>query len=217
MRQLLTCRPPASLLALFHLRSMLNLDLQPGGFLAHVPGLNLGSTWEESVALNDWKQQLCLQKELYAADVSGQQLAVLPGLKQTVYGIRQSGGVAMNSANDSLWNAWLQNGLTSQWLSFSLQDSPFPSFDINPLDYQLSSVQSICANNNSGEVLLIVWVLFGGCSVGLVGVYMVMQHRKLTAGSSVCAGWLSKVSGWRVVYFARSAYQGLGSLSILLL
>ena len=187
--------------------------MEPGGFLAHVPGLNLGSTWEDSVALNDWKQQLCLQKELYAADVSGQQLAVLPGLTQTVSSISSFGIAASESSSFSVWSAWLQNGtgLTSQWLSYSLRGSPLPTYDINAFDYQLSSVQSICANYNSKEVLLIVWLVFGGCCVGLVGVYMVVQHRKLTSGTSVGAGWLRQVSDWGIVQSAHSAYQGPGS------
>ena len=189
--------------------------MQVGGFLSHVPGLNLGGVWEESTALSKWEQQLCLQKDLYAADVSGKQSAFLPGLNQTVSSINSFGDAAAESNSFAEWSGWLQNGtgLTSQWLSYSLSDISHPDYDVSAFDNQLSSVRDICANNNSKEVLLIVWLLFGGCCVCVVGVYVVMQHCKSRSFTPENAGWLRRICDWGLVQFVHSASEGLGSLA----
>ncbi len=58
--------------------------LQADGFLSHVSFLNVDSVWQGSVALTSWRQQLCLKKNLCDTDVTGQSLALLPKLAQSL-------------------------------------------------------------------------------------------------------------------------------------
>ena len=78
--------------------------LQPGNFLSHVSYLNLGQAWDNSVLQNNWRQTLCLHEDLYRADVTGQQLALLPKLVT-----RLAGQDAEIAGTDTL--AWVQEGL----------------------------------------------------------------------------------------------------------
>lgn len=54
--------------------------LHSGEFLSHITFLNVSSMWGRSLSLNSWRQTLCLEKDLYNADVTGQQLKQIPGL-----------------------------------------------------------------------------------------------------------------------------------------
>ena len=56
--------------------------LQAGSLLSHISVLNVGQVWDASLAQTNWRQELCLKKYLYDADVTGQQLALLPALMQ---------------------------------------------------------------------------------------------------------------------------------------
>ena len=58
--------------------------LQAKGFLSHVSFFDVDSVWQGSGALTSWRQQLCLKKNLYDTDVTGQSLALLPKLAQSL-------------------------------------------------------------------------------------------------------------------------------------
>ena len=52
--------------------------LQEGNLVSHVSVLDVGDIWPRSVDLTGWRQQLCLQMDLYDLDVTGQQAKLLP-------------------------------------------------------------------------------------------------------------------------------------------
>ena len=56
--------------------------LREGNVLSHISYLDVAGVWPRSIDLNSWRRQLCLNKDLYDPDVTGQQLAVLPALRQ---------------------------------------------------------------------------------------------------------------------------------------
>lgn len=139
--------------------------LHSGEFLSHITFLNVGSTWGRSLSLNSWRQTLCLKKDLYNADVTGQQLKQIPGLV---------GSLAMheldpNTANFTDWTTWVQNnadvtaGVVLQLLQL------YPN--------QLASVHVLCANSSSLKAVIALWVTFVACCVIIVGAHLLLRHR----------------------------------------
>ncbi len=116
--------------------------LQAGSLLSHISVLNVGQVWEASLAQTNWRQELCLKKYMYDADVTGQQLALLPALMQHLSSIADYTDAA-RVYNDGL-NSWLQS---SDYLDVEFEDL----------------LQDICANHDSRKVLLVVWIVFGRC------------------------------------------------------
>ena len=159
------------------------LWLQEGGVLSHMPFMDLGQIWHDSVAQTDWRQDLCLRQDLYEPDVTAQQISQLPDL------IKRLEGRADPNENrlQHLADDWLKdhnNFLASFGFAKYLQSST----------NQLTDVKSICANQDAGRWLLAVWAGFGGCCVGVVvayaclrwctGVYAVayLTHNSFLAG-----------------------------------
>ena len=139
--------------------------LQQGDLLSHVSVLNVGDVWQRSVDLTAWRQQLCLQTNLYDLDVTGQQAKLLPDE-------RQSWEVYENNSDATEGNVsvWLQDAMgLSEWtLGYLVQTT----------NNQLTSVKDICANDDSSHVLLIVWLVFGGSCLFVLGIYACLQRYK---------------------------------------
>lgn len=146
--------------------------LQDGNMLSHISYLDVGKVWPNSVNLNSWRQQLCLKKDLYDIDVTGQQLAVLPELRQHV-----------TEEGDGLIKAgWSQS--IRDYSIFALQQG-FESQDGTP-NNQLISVAAICANHNANQLLLIVWLVFGGCCLLFHGLSRLFALKHDLADTGVC-------------------------------
>ena len=128
--------------------------LQAGNFLSHVSYLNLGQAWDNSVLQNDWRQTLCLHEDIYRADVTGRQRALLPKLVTSLVGQD-----AETAGTDT--SAWVQEGL-SETAAFAL------TYTFDQGANQLLSVSSICANPSATRVLLIVWLVFAGCCLAML-------------------------------------------------
>jgi len=140
--------------------------LQADGFLSHVSFLNVGSVWQGSVALTSWRQQLCLKKNLYDTDVTGQSLALLPTLAQSLPDAQL---VNENYADEVQFSK--KDVYTALIREFSFQVRDGLQFSNN----QLASVRDICANHGSRKVLLIAWLVFGACCLTVVAVYICAQ------------------------------------------
>ncbi len=144
--------------------------LQENNLLSHISVLDMGNVWQRSVDQNGWRQQLCLQMNLYDLNVTGQQAKLLPDERQS-WEIYENN----SDATDGNVSVWLQDAMgLSEWtLGFLVQTT----------NNQLTSVKDICANNDSSHVLLIVWLVFGGSCLFVLGIYVCLQWYKLHGGS----------------------------------
>ena len=156
--------------------------LQGGSMLSHVSYLDVGRVWQQSINLNSWRQQLCLKTDLYDVDVIGQQLAVLPELLQRLGG-----------ASDAIGQrTWLQSGRGySSALLLGGLDPAQHIFANN----QLISVADICANHDANQLLLIVWLVFGGCCLLLIGLYVLGHWHTNRPGSKQSKIWSCQMPG----------------------
>ena len=177
--------------------------LHSGEFLSHVTFLNVGKMWGRSLALNSWRQTLCLEKDLYNADVTGQQLLQIPQL----VGSLSSHELDPDQANFTDWTAWVLNN------SDVTADIVLQLLQLH--HNQLASVEVLCANSSSLKAVIALWLTFAACCVVIVGLYLVLQH---SAGSK--PAWALKAQESlvfsKVSAFAHNMYKalyGLGGLS----
>jgi len=171
--------------------------LQEGNLLSHVSVLDAGDVWQRSVDLTGWRQQLCLQTNLYDLDVTGQQAKLLPDERQSWESYENS-----SNANANI-SVWLQEGMLSQWtLGYLVQNT----------NNQLTSVKDICANDDSSRVLLIVWLVFGGACLFVLGVYVCLQRYKLH-GSVQPVLWRHLLHVCKAVEALYEVCYGLGGLA----
>ncbi len=139
--------------------------LQAGGILSHVTYLDIGHVWTTSVSTSSWRQQLCLQKNLYDNDTTGEQASLLPVLRSNL------SSVAFNSHENGITVAraqWLQS---ASYISSVAESTLLANGNTN----QLTSVRDICANHDSHVVLLIVWLVLGVCCLFGLTVYACMR------------------------------------------
>ena len=177
--------------------------LQAGGMLSHVSYLDLGDIWERSVAMVDWRQQLCLQQDLYYTDVTGKQEALLPSLQEQIADMQQSG--LDSTRNLTLYALWAQTGGSVSQFSLAYRFLHGES--------QVTSVKAICKNTGSTTVLLTVWSTFGGCCLIIIGTYAVMSRLATRAGSTYFGlkPWLSPV--WALGIVLTKGCAGFGGLA----
>ncbi len=135
--------------------------LQAGDLLSHVSYLDVGQVWTRSIGTSNWRQQLCLQKNLYNIDTTGQQLSLLPELRRNLSSIAF---IAHASDVMSAWASWLQSG---SYISSITESDALSDVSQN----QLTSVKEICANHNAHLVLLIVWLVSGVCCLTVLAIY----------------------------------------------
>ncbi len=174
--------------------------LHEGNMLSHISYLDVAGAWQRSIDLSSLRQQLCLNKDLYDTDVTGQQLAVLPSLRQRL--------LDKTNAVD------IDDNLRTDQAIATLQSALDPALDIY-IDNQLTSVTDICANHNADRVLLIVWLVFGACCLFVTGMYLAAQWRTNRHGSTRFGLWSSLVPApvWAVLHVVHDTCQGLGGLA----
>lgn len=177
--------------------------LQAGNIVSHITVLNLGSVWDASQAQTNWRQQLCLNRELYDTDVTGRQAALVPSLLSNLSGFTQytedtnalfadfSGLLQTNDAIDLLSLGMLVGGTSNQ----------------------LVSVSSICANNGSWKVLLIVWLVFGACCLLVLAVYGGAQKLHGKHASLPASLWPCIMPMQAMLSVICEAFWGLGGLA----
>ena len=176
--------------------------LQAGSLLSHISVLNVGQVWDASLAQTNWRQELCFKKYLYDADVTGQQLALLPALVQHLSRIADYTNIA-GVYNEGL-NSWLQS---SDYLDAEFEDL------LQDVNSQLASVPDVCANHNSRKVLLVVWIVFGGCCILALVAYFCA--RLITRKPTLVhfAVWPCLSSAWTLVCGLYDTFSGLGGLA----
>ena len=176
--------------------------LQAGSLLSHISVLDVGQVWHASLAQTDWRQELCLKKYLYDADVTGQQLALLPALMQHLSSVTDYTDIA-GVYNEGL-NSWLQSG---DYLDVEFQDL------LQNVNNQLASVSDICANHDSRKVLLIVWILFGGCCLLALVAYFCACFVTSKPTTVHFALWPCFLPVWTFACGLYDTFTGLGGLA----
>ena len=183
--------------------------MQKGNMLSHISFLNMGEVWDRSMASTSWRQQLCLQKDLYDVDVTGQQVALLPSLQQSLFTVSSStsdtySGLYNISGALAGYRAWSRSNLNAVQLGFGLATSN---------DNQLTSVQHICSNNDAHQTLLIVWLVFGGSCLFVVTGYVcacvfAKKDRSHRLTFVACPLWV-----WTAASTLYDAFKGFGGLA----
>ena len=173
--------------------------LQEGKFLSHVYYVNVGQAWETSEASNAWRQQVCLQKDLYNTDVTGQQLAE-----------------ALKLPEQLLTPSYLPPRFDVSALEETLQvdDRYILGFELQlASNNQLSSVKKICANRAAAQVLLIVWLSFAASCLLIVAVYAILQKYTMRGDFRRVGVRLCRTTIWSACLVFCQAVSGLVSLA----
>ena len=176
--------------------------LQEGSLLSHISFLNVGQVWDASLAQTNWRQELCLKKYLYDADVTGQQLALLPTLVQHLSSVADYTDIA-GVYNDGLYS-WLQ--------SIDYLDVEFDDL-LQNVNSQLASVPDICANHDSRKVLLVVWIVFAGCCLLALMAYFCARLMTRKPSSVRYAVWPCLLPVWTLACGLYDTFSGLGGLA----
>ncbi len=176
--------------------------LQEGSLLSHISVLNVGQVWDASLAQTNWRQELCLKKYLYDADVTGQQLALLPTLVQHLSSVADYTDIA-GVYNDGLYS-WLQS---SDYLDVEFEDL------LQNVNSQLASVPDICANHDSRKVLLVVWIVFAGCCLLALMAYFCARLMTRKPSSVRYAVWPCLLPVWTLACGLYDTFSGLGGLA----
>ena len=129
--------------------------LQEGNLVSHVSVLDVGDIWPRSVDLTGWRQQLCLQMDLYDLDVTGQQAKLLPVARHSWESYENNFNYNVDDDFDDVSiPAWLQEDTAvSQWtLGYLAQNT----------NNQLTSVKTSAQMTTQ----VMFCSVFGWCFVG---------------------------------------------------
>lgn len=163
--------------------------LEPGKIVSHLNQINLGSVWQQSEENLDWKQGLCLRKDIYDANLAYQHLTHVTGI------IR--GMIIMPSYVQQLETQW--GNVFSMFQDFSSQ---------------LLSVSIICANSNAPTVLLAMWLAFAAILIANLLLYEGFRLRKKRNGAfqPFWARWWSKFRWVHVKETAAHIFEAIAPL-----
>ena len=176
--------------------------LQAGKLFSHISFVNLGSVWQASLSQTAWRQQLCLKQDTYDVDVTGQQVAQLPQLNQEVSSIT-------NQERDL---DIIKFGAQFRPVDISAKATELSWF-LQQTDNQVASVRNICANHKSNVVLLVVWLVFGGCALLILGVYILVCKHTSKDGFMQYSFGSRLLLCWSVLSVTFRAGSGLGGLA----
>ena len=176
--------------------------LQADQLLSHMSVMSVGAVWDGSQAQTDWRQQLCLKKAFYDIDVTGQRAALLPALERQLAGFADYFDTA--NVYSRGYSSWLQsrNAVELKTLNTLVQGT------VN----QLTSVRDICANSSSDRVLLVVWLVFAACVLGVLLVYVLarfLRHRN----TKMFTHWMRFPRLWALLSALYETFYGLVGLT----
>lgn len=163
--------------------------LDQGQLLSHIIGLNVGQAWWAAAAQRDsnFVQDLCLQPELYKANVESQPLSRVQELLGDIFSTPGFQGAVGDR--------------------YAATTATFQDFYT-----QLSSVKSICSNDDAPRLLLIMWLSFGAATSLLFVVYEGLRIRRRTkaaeAAASAAAQQGKPSPSWQVPAMVRSVSTG---------
>lgn len=162
----------------------------------------MGNVWYESISLTSWRQQLCLKQELYNTDATGQQAALFSAVQQQTKGAKLNTELVQQNLTSLLQS--LRDSGTHNLVSISAAANTLNGSN------QIVSVKSVCQNHGSTRVLLISWLLFGGCCLVVISAYLVGSILAPRATKSKLQGWAQSLGA--IVSVAWQAVSGVGGL-----
>ena len=162
--------------------------LNQGQLLSHVIGLNVGQAWWAATQHDsNFVQDLCLQPQLYKADVQSQPLSRVQDLLGNLFS-----------------TPGFQGAVGDRYAATSATFNNFYT--------QLSSIESICSNDDAPRVLLIMWLSFAGATSLLFVAYEGFRIRKRTKAAAAAAAQQAKhgssSASWQVHPVVRSVSTG---------
>ncbi len=125
--------------------------MQSGQIISHLLLMSLGRVWDASTRGNSWRQDLCLQQNLYNPDVAGEQLKHVQELVTDLLSLDAFTPLSASSAET-----------VAAFMSGS---------DKN----QLESVKTICANQGVTKLLLIAWLTFAATIILVLVAYTLLK------------------------------------------
>ena len=189
--------------------------LQPGHFLSHTSWLNVGNVWHRSTASTPWRQELCLHRDFYSADVIRQDLMHLPSITDGFIDEAVDSSFA-NAPIGDLQLAYAAN-LDDTGSTTTVSDAATLAFLLQSDANQLISVMAICANADSKVVLLLLWGAFALCVLLVLCGYTCLSCMSARLSSTgmlsdfvVSKFWLRLCHIAGVIY---KTFSGLGGLA----
>jgi len=162
--------------------------LNQGELLSHIIGLNVGQAWW-SAAQHDsnWVQSLCLQPQLYKADVQSQPLSRVQDLLGDIFS-----------------TPGFQGAVGDRYAATSATFEDFYT--------QLGTVKQICSNDDAPHILLIMWLTFAAAASLQFVVYEGFRiRRRVKAQAAAAAAQQAKQASsasWQVPVVVRSVSKG---------
>ena len=161
--------------------------LSQGKLLSHVIGLNVGQAWWASAQHDsNWVSDLCLQPQLYKADVQSQPLSQV-----------------QNLLGDIFSTPGFQGAVGDRYAATSASFEDFYT--------QLSTIKQICSNDDAPKVLLIMWLSFTAATSLLFVLYegfRVYRRTKAAAQQAQQAKQASLSGSRQFPLVVRSVSQG---------
>lgn len=161
--------------------------LNQGQLLSHIIGLNVGQAWWTAAQQDsNWVQDLCLQPQLYKADVQSQPLSRVQALLGDIFSTPGFQGAVGDR--------------------YAATDATFQNFYT-----QLSTIRQICSNDNAPTVLLIMWLSFAAASTLLFVLYEGLRVRRRTKAAAAIAAQQAKQgssASWQLPTAVRSVSKG---------
>ncbi|DBB02052.1 TPA: hypothetical protein ACH3X1_000627 [Trebouxia sp. C0004] len=164
--------------------------LSQGELLSHVIGLNVGQAWWAAAQHDsNWVSDLCLQPQLYKADVQSQPLSRVQNLLGDVFS-----------------TPGFQGAVGDRYAATSATFEDFYT--------QLSTIKQICSNDDAPKLLLIMWLSFATATSLLFVLYEGLRvYRRTKAGALQAKQAQQALSGsWQVSTMVRSVSQGANVL-----
>jgi len=143
-----------------------------------------------------------LEADTYDVDVTGQQVAQLSRLHDQV----------SSNANQEQDGSLIVIGDQFRPLKISMEAVTLNRYLLQT-DNQLASVRNICANHKSNVVLLVVWLVFGGCALLILGVYILICKYTSKNGFVQYNIGSCLLLVWSVLLVTFRACSGLGGLA----
>ena len=158
--------------------------LSQGKLLSHVIGLNVGQAWWAAAQHDsNWVSDLCLQPQLYKADVQSQPLSRVQNLLGEIFS-----------------TPGFQGAVGDRYAATSATFEDFYT--------QLSTIKQICSNDDAPKVLLIMWLSFAAATSLLFVLYEGFRIYRRTKAAAQQAKQASLPGSRQFPLVVRSVSQG---------
>ena len=157
--------------------------LQEGGILSHIIGLNAGNAWLAAQRDVNWREDLCLQPQLYKANVQSQPLSKVNDILGDIFS-----------------TPGFQGAVGDRYAATTATFNDFYT--------QLSTIKAICSNRDAPRILLIMWLTFAAATSLLFVLYEGFRVRKQATQQAAGAKLAAAAGSQQANPFVRSVSKG---------